>query len=97
MTSDHSAQPTPQADATHEPVEDGGSMMQALLRLNIVEPIVQVEMPEQMPQLEFIPTIPLPQEITLNATANFNTLEVAKIGYRVNGGNTANLPVGGDQ
>lgn len=39
------------------PVEDGGSMMQALLRLNIVEPIVQVEMPEQMPQLEFIPTI----------------------------------------
>ncbi len=26
------------------PVEDGGSMMQALLRLNIVEPIVQ-EMP----------------------------------------------------
>ena len=66
------------------PVEDGGSMMQALLRLNIVEPIVQVEMPEQMPQLEFIPTIPLPQEITLNATANFNTLEVAKIGYRVN-------------
>lgn len=37
-----------------------------------------------MPQLEFIPTIPLPQEITLNATANFNTLEVAKIGYRVN-------------
>ena len=33
------------------PVEDGGSMMQALLRLNIVEPIVQVEMPEQMPQL----------------------------------------------
>lgn len=25
MTSDHSAQPTPQADATHEPVEDGGS------------------------------------------------------------------------
>ena len=66
------------------PVEDGGSMMQALLRLSIVEPIVQVEMPEQMPQLEFIPTIPLPQEITLNATANFNTLEVAKIGYRVN-------------
>ena len=66
------------------PVEDGGSMMQALLRLNIVEPILQVEMPEQMPQLEFIPTIPLPQEITLNATANFNTLEVAKIGYRVN-------------
>lgn len=59
-------------------------MMQALLRLSIVEPIVQVEMPEQMPQLEFIPTIPLPQEITLNATANFNTLEVAKIGYRVN-------------
>ena len=57
-------------------------MMQALLRLSIVEPIVQVEMPEQMPQLEFIPTIPLPQEITLNATANFNTLEVAKIGYQ---------------
>ena len=45
---------------------------------------ISVEMPEQMPQLEFIPTIPLPQEITLNATANFNTLEVAKIGYRVN-------------
>ena len=58
--------------------------MQALLRLSIVDPIVQVELPEQMPHLEFIPTIPLPQEITLNATANFNTLEVAKIGYKVN-------------
>lgn len=66
------------------PVEDGGSMMQALLRLNIVDPVIQVEMPEQMPQLEFIPTIPLPQEITLTATANFNTLDVAKIGYKVN-------------
>ena len=60
------------------PVEDGGSMMQALLRLNIVEPIVQVEMPEQMPQLEFIPTIPLPQEITLNATADVENTILAK-------------------
>lgn len=70
--------------STSVPVEDGGAMMQALLRLSIVDPVVQVELPEQMPHLEFIPTIPLPQEITLNATANFNTLEVAKIGYKVN-------------
>lgn len=62
--------------------EESGSLGNILLTPEISKPEISVTIPETDPELSFIPTIPLTQNLTLAAKANFTTLDVSKIAYK---------------
>lgn len=62
--------------------EESGSLGNILLTPKISNPEISVTIPETDPELSFIPSIPLTQNLTLAAKANFTTLDVLKIAYK---------------
>ena len=62
--------------------EESGSLGSILLTPEISNPEISVTIPETDPELSFIPSIPLAQNLTLAAKANFTTLDVSKIAYK---------------
>lgn len=63
------------------PTEESGTLGRVLLAPVVSEPKIGVVIPETAPELSFISTNPLTQDIVLTAAANFTTLDVAKVAY----------------
>ena len=62
--------------------EESGALGSVLLTPVVSEPKINVVVPQIEPELSFIPSIPLTQDLVIAAKANFTTLDVAKIAYK---------------
>lgn len=62
-----------------QPIEEEANLLSALIGINVVKPIIDVQ-PEEY-QLDFIPISPLTQDIEIVSTANFTTLAADKVTF----------------
>jgi len=75
--------------------EESGTLGRVLLAPVVSKPEIDAVVPATTPELSFISTIPLTQDIVLTTLANFTTLDVSKVSYapvmdKVQEYNTAN-------
>lgn len=65
-----------------EEIEDAGNMGNVLMRMKIDTPQIEVDVPDAK-TLEFISAFPIKQTVQVAAAANFTTLDVAKVAFKV--------------
>lgn len=65
-----------------EEIEDAANMGKVLMKMKIDTPKIEVDVPDPS-KLEFISAFPIKQTIQVAAAANFTTLDVAKVAFKV--------------